>query len=613
MADDKTLLENLIGFSLRSPAQEKKEEKLKSPFPPLGDDGALLIQDGVGGYNSTFVDFGRVVANEIDLITKYRAMSVYPDVERAVDDIINEMISFDSDGDLVELDLEDLDNVSDNVKAQITDEFKNIIRLTRFATAGYNVVKKWYVDGRLYYHIMIDPKNPRQGIQELRYIDPRKIRYIKKEIKTATYTPLVHMHDRFEEFFLYNPTLMNSPEVGMKVAKDAIAFAHSGMFDETGQVVLGQLHKALKILNQLRWMEDALVIYRITRAPERRVFTIDVEDVPPAKAQSYIENIINKHRNKIAYDSNTGEIDMDKRFMAMTEDYYLPQRSGKGTTVTQLQGGQNLGEVTDIDYFRRKLQTALNVPSSRMEQDSLFNTGRSSEITRDEVKFQKFIDRQRIQFSTIFGALLRVQLVLKGICSLSDWEEWNARIKYRYLKDTFFSEMKDNEVMAQRLDLVDRMEPYAERYFSSEYIRRKVLQQDDEEMAELKEQREKEKAEGDTNPMNDPQAAMGMMGDPNDPTGMGADPMGGPMGPPGAPTPGMMGGQGFGKPKPNGPPKKPKIMERVIYQPSNKLTEDASKLSKVLVAHADLSKGERVSVKQGSSNVQQSQGPFRGR
>ena len=382
-----TLLENLFGFVLRSPKAEQIKQELKSPFPPIEDDGALLIMDGAGAFSTSFMDYGRLVQNEIDLITKYRQMASNPEVENALDDIINEIVAFDEEGLLIDIDLNELDDVKDDIKALVVKEHEHLFRLLKFKRYGYNIIKKWYVDGRLYYHVMIDPQNPKTGIKELRYIDPRKIRFIKREKRIATHSALVHMHDRYEEFFLYNPNAISSLEAGLKIAKDAIVFAHSGMFDDTGQIVLSNLHSALKIVNQLRWMEDALVIYRLVRAPERRVFTIDVEDIPPAKAKAYVEGIVNSHKNKIMYNSATGEVDTEKRFLTMTDDYYLPQRAGKGTSVTQLAGGENLGKLEDVDYFRRKLLKALHVPTSRLEQDSLFNTGRSSEITRDEVRY----------------------------------------------------------------------------------------------------------------------------------------------------------------------------------------------------------------------------------
>lgn len=597
--------EKLFGFALRPVETEEEKarnKRVQSPFPPLEDDGALLVVDNTSAYTSTFLDYGRIVQNEIELITKYRAMVNHPEVDKAVDQIVNQMIDFGADGMLVDVVTQDLDEcgVSEGIRKRISEEFKHIYKMLQFALNGYNITRKWYVDGRLFFHILIDPENPKTGIQELRYIDPRKIKKVRKERKKATYAPFLPMQAKHEEFFLYNPLMMTSIEQGIKIAPDAIGYVHSGNFDDTGMIVLGQLHKALKVLNQLKWMEDALVIYRLVRAPERRVFKIDVEGIPPAKSGQYVQNIMNSHRNKIMYDTSTGEVDTEKRFLTLTDDYYIPVRSGKGTAIETLPGGENLGQIQDVEYFRNKLYEALNVPPSRMKADSIFSSGRSVEITNDEVLFQKFVHRQRNQFGTLFSALLRIQLVLKGVCSLADWEKWAPFLKYDFKRDSFFSELKENEVLQQRLEILGAIDPYVMKYFSPRYVRVNLLKQDDDEIKELKKERDTAlKEEGDIFAPPPAMDQFGMNGL-NGPEGFGGPPnMGGGVDPAtGQPyndyddpqAQGQMPGGGDNVGVPFNKKRKP-IGEMRMPLPKT-ITNDGLLLAETLKKHIDLSIGE---------------------
>lgn len=518
--------ERLFGLELQDTEQKKQLKKLKSPIPPSDDDGSIITQQGISagaGALSSFLDYGKVINNENELITKYRDMALYPEVEKAMDDIINEMIVLDEEKPAVEIVLDDLEeDFDESILERIRKEFKKCIELLKFKHSGYNLVRYWYIDGRLFLHIMVDFDNPTEGIKEIRYVDPRKIRYIKKPLRVRDEKTQNILHTQFEEYFVYNAAGLVGQETGWKLAKDSIVYVHSGVIDKNGSVVLSQLHKALKPLNQLRMMEDSLVIYRLARAPERRVFTIDVEHVPMAKSQQYVQDIMRQHKNKIVYNTETGQIDTSKRYMTMTDDFYIPVRGGKGTTITQLQGGQNLGQIEDIEYFKRLLHAALNVPESRMQNQAAFNLGRASEITRDEVKFQKFISRQRNQFSQVFDQLLRIQLVLKGIVTLPEWEKMRDKIRYDFMHDTYFAELKEREIWNDRIALLPQVAQFRGVFFDDEWIFKEVLRMTDDEMNDMKKRVKKQQAQ------NPP--GMGMMGDPmGGPPGFGGPPqMGGP-------------------------------------------------------------------------------------
>ena len=487
----------LFGFSFR-----KREEELKktapSPVAPTNEDGATSFI--AGGYHGTYVDLDGNFKTEYDMVVKYRMMAMHPEVDSAIEDIIQEAIVTDQNDSPVQIDLANLD-VSDSVKDMIRTEFDYIKNLIGFDTKAHEMFRRWYIDGRLYYHKVIDLKRPQDGILELRYVDPQKIkkvRQINKIPKTADQFQSLD-YGKVDEYFIYNPKgLRNtSANSGIKIAKDAITYVTSGILDTNKNIVLSYLHKAIKVLNQLMMIEDSLVIYRISRAPERRIFYIDVGNLPKVKAEQYLREVMSRYRNKLVYDANTGEIRDDRKYMSMLEDFWLPRREGgRGTEITTLPGGQNLGELEDVKYFQKKLYRALNVPESRLESESQFNLGRAAEITRDEIKFQKFVTRLRKKFSELLDDLLKTQLVLKGVISIEEWEDMSEHIQYDYIADNYFSELKEKEMLTERLNLMTQMDPFAGRYFSLEYIRRQILRQTDAEMNDIDKQMEEEIASG---------------------------------------------------------------------------------------------------------------------
>jgi hypothetical protein len=484
----------LFGFSIDD-SSTQKSKNVVSPVPQNNEDGVDHYL--TSGFFGSYVDIEGVYKTEFDLIKRYREMSLHPEVDSAIEDIINEAIVSDSNDSPVEIELSNL-NASDGIKSKIREEFKNILRLLDFDKKCHEICRNWYIDGRLYYHKMIDMKNPHLGIQELRYIDSLKIKYVrhqKKEKKdniiTSRKEDINKTFPDIEEYFIYNPksftsgTGLNNTDMsaGIKMAKDSIAYCNSGLIDRNKNIVLSYLNKAIKSLNQLRMIEDSLVIYRLSRAPERRIFYIDVGNLPKTKAEQYLRDVMTRYRNKLVYDATTGEIRDDKKFMSMLEDYWLPRREGgRGTEITTLPGGQNLGEITDIEYFRKKLYRSLNVPPSRMDGEGGFNLGRSSEILRDELKFTKFVGRLRKRFANLFNDLLKTQLILKNIITLEDWEIISEHIQYDFLYDNHFSELKDAELMTERLNLAATAEPYIGKYFSQNYVRNKILRQTDQEI-----------------------------------------------------------------------------------------------------------------------------------
>ena len=490
----------LFGYSL----ERKKKESQKGPsfVHKDSDDAAQPIV--AGGYFGQYVDLGDSAnkSNEVDLIGRYREMSLHPEADAAISDITNEAIAGDLDDHPVDIELSNL-NVSQSVKNRIREEFENILSLLDFDRRAYDIFRRWYIDGRLFYHKMIDPDDPKKGITELRYIDPRKIKkvieYDKPKDRISPVDPQVNaLIPKAVEYFIYSPKGLRGYEnQGIKIATDAICFCHSGQMDMQRNYVLSHLHKAIKALNQLRMIEDSLVIYRLSRAPERRIFYIDVGNLPKQKAEQYLREVMARYRNKLVYNADTGEIRDDKKFMSMLEDFWLPRREGgRGTEISTLPGGQNLGELEDVKYFQKKLYRSLNVPESRLESDNSFNIGRSAEITRDEVKFQKFVTRLRKKFSDLFNDLLKTQCVLKGVCTLEEWDEIKEHVQYNFIADNYFSEMKEKEVMNERLAMLQQMDPYAGKYFSVEYLRRNILRQTDNEMKELDEQMAAEIADG---------------------------------------------------------------------------------------------------------------------
>ena len=479
----------LFGFSFR-----RREEELKksapSPVAPTNEDGATSFI--AGGYHGTYVDLDGNFKTEYDMVVKYRMMAMHPEVDSAIEDILQESIVTDQNDSPVQIDLANLD-VSDSVKDMIRTEFDYIKNLIGFDTKAHEMFRRWYIDGRLYYHKVIDLKRPQDGILELRYVDPQKIkkvRQINKIPKTADQFQSLD-YGKVDEYFIYNPKgLRNtSANSGIKIAKDAITYVTSGILDTNKNIVLSYLHKAIKVLNQLMMIEDSLVIYRISRAPERRIFYIDVGNLPKVKAEQYLREVMSRYRNKLVYDANTGEIRDDRKYMSMLEDFWLPRREGgRGTEITTLPGGQNLGELTDIQYFQTKLYKALNVPAGRLDSESTFNIGRSSEIMRDELKFTKFVGKLRKKFSEMFQDILKTQLILKGVITPEDWDDMKEHIQYDYLYDNHFTELKNIEMLNEKINLITAMEPFMGRYFSTEYVRTNILGQSEVEKRELDDQ-----------------------------------------------------------------------------------------------------------------------------
>ena len=465
----------LFGFRIgrKEEEQKLKDENLKSFVPPSLDDGAVEIASG-GAYG-TYVDLEGSAKSEAELVTRYREMSLQPECDSAIDDVVNEAIVYNEKEPAISIVLDDL-RTGAGIKKKIHEEFDNILRMLNFTTNSYDTFRKWYIDGRLYYHLVIDESNPRAGIQELRYIDPRKIRKVKMPIKKKDEKTNTILTKGYLEYYIFHPRGINRSNQGLKISKDSICYCHSGLLDQRMLLVLGHLHKAIKPLNQLRMLEDASVIYRLARAPERRIFYIDVGNLPKIKAEQYLRDMMVKHKNKLVYDASTGEVRDDRKFMTMLEDFWLPRREGgKGTEITSLPGGQNLGEMEDIEYFKRKLYKALNVPVSRMEAENNFNLGRASEITRDELKFTKFISRLRNKFTTLFDQLLETQLILTGVTTRAEFREMREHIHYDFLEDNHFSELKNAEIMGDRLRLLGEVDSFVGRYFSQEYVKKYIL------------------------------------------------------------------------------------------------------------------------------------------
>jgi hypothetical protein len=485
---------SLFGYTLTKDEPLNLEVRKNTFIPPDDDSGASTVSGG--GYFGTYVDLDATAKNESEVITRYRETSLYSDVSNAIDEIITEAIAGTEEEKLVEINLDSI-NLSDNIKLSISSEFKNILKMLEFKSRGADIFRRWYIDGRIYYQKVIDNKNPKQGIVELRYIDPRKIKKVR-DIKKERLPSGIDIIKSIEEFYVYNEKGLkynqqygNVPGLnqGIKISPDTIAFVSSGLMDMEKSIVLGYLHKAVKPANQLKMMEDSLVIYRISRAPERRIFYIDVGNLPKIKAEQYLKDVMNKYRNKIVYDSNTGEIRDDRKFMSMLEDFWLPRREGgRGTEITTLPGGENLGQIDDINYFKNKLYQALNVPITRLEASSGLNFGRAAEITRDELKFGKFIDKLRKKFNDLFQDILRTQLILKGIMTNSDWEEIKEDVYYTYAQDRYYSELKETENIKNRVEILSQIVPFVGQYFSKEYVMKKILRYNKEEIENIESQ-----------------------------------------------------------------------------------------------------------------------------
>ena len=496
----------LFGFSIED--KNQLSPAAVSPVPPNNEDGSDHYLSS--GFFGSYVDIEGVYRTEFDLIKRYREMALHPEADSAIEDIVNEAVVSDTNDTPVEIELSNL-NASDGIKKKIRTEFKYILDLLDFDKKAHEIYRNWYIDGRLYYHKIIDLKNPQEGIQELRYIDALKIRYVrqmKKKDKDSRLAniqsdnPMEYEFPEIEEYFVYNPksvypannpSSMTGGNKGIKIARDAITYCTSGLVDRNKGSTLSYLHKAIKSLNQLRMIEDSLVIYRLSRAPERRIFYIDVGNLPKQKAEQYLRDVMMRYRNKLVYDSATGEMRDDKKHMSMLEDFWLPRREGgRGTEISTLPGGQNLGEITDIKYFQEKLYRSLNVPTSRIGGEGGFNLGRSSEILRDKVKFSKFVGRLRKRFSAMFNDMLKTQLILKNVITPEDWEMMSEHIQYDFMYDNHFAELKEAELLNERLSMVQQAEPYVGKYFSQDYLRRKVLRQTDQEIIEQDELIEKE-------------------------------------------------------------------------------------------------------------------------
>jgi len=522
----------LFGFSIDD--TESLPPSVVSPVPQNNEDGVDHYL--TSGFFGSYVDIEGVYRTEFDLIKRYREMSLHPEVDSAIEDIVNEAIVSDSNDSPVQIELSNL-NASDGIKRRIREEFKHILELLDFDKKCHEIYRNWYVDGRLFYHKVIDLKRPQEGIQELRYIDPMKIRYIRQQKKPQevkynlsarnTDNPMDYEFPEIEEYFVYNPKQTypvgatggqangsSSANPGIKMTRDSITYCTSGLVDRNKGTTLSYLNKAIKSLNQLRMIEDSLVIYRLSRAPERRIFYIDVGNLPKVKAEQYLRDIMMRYRNKLVYDASTGEVRDDKKFMSMLEDFWLPRREGgRGTEITTLPGGQNLGEITDIKYFQSKLYRSLNVPPSRMEGEGGFNLGRSSEILRDELKFTKFVGRLRKRFANMFNDMLKTQLILKNIITPEDWRTMSEHIQYDFLYDNHFSELKEAELLTERLNLAATAEPYIGKYYSQDYVRRRILRQTDQEIIEQDMIIEKEIENGvipDPNAPIDPTTGMPM-------------------------------------------------------------------------------------------------------
>ena len=475
----------LFGFSFK---KRKDQEKGLAPSPvaPSNEDGATSFI--AGGYYGQYVDLDGNFKTEYDMVKKYREMAMHPEVDSAIEDIVHEAIVADQNDTPVQINLDNLE-VSDSVKGMVRQEFEYIRNLFGFDMKAHEMFRRWYIDGRMYYHKVIDLNDPAKGILELRYIDPHKIKKVRQINKPKTADEFMkYDFGKSEEYFIYNPKGLNntSANSGIKIAKDAITYVTSGIMDTNRNIVLSYLHKAIKVLNQLRMIEDSLVIYRISRAPERRIFYIDVGNLPKVKAEQYLREVMGRYRNKLVYDAATGEIRDDRKYMSMMEDFWLPRREGgRGTEITTLPGGQNLGELTDVQYFQTKLYKALNVPAGRLDSTTSFNLGRSSEITRDELKFTKFVGKLRKKFSDIFQDTLKTQLILKGVIAPEDWEDMKEHIQYDYLYDNHFTELKNLEMMNEKLQILAQMDPYVGKYFSTDYIRKEVLGQTEKQMEEM--------------------------------------------------------------------------------------------------------------------------------
>lgn len=498
----------IFGFEITRKKDELRTTEApnaKSFVPPVDDDGTPVIQQQsgyvTGAAYGAYVDMEGGIKNEIELIRRYREVSLIPECDSAIEDVVNECITSDTSDRIVALDLRDV-KLSDSIKNKIQDEFAYILSKMKFNQNSHEIFRKWYVDGRIYFHKVVDSKRPKAGIQDIRNIDPLKIKKVRNVEKGKDSKTKIDVIKKVEEFYIFSDKGFDKSTTTegttVKIAPEAVSYTTSGLLDYTKNVVVGYLHKALKTANQLSMMEDALVIYRISRAPERRIFYIDVGNLPKAKAEQYLADVMNKYRNKLVYNAQTGEIKDDRKHMSMLEDFWLPRREGgRGTEISTLPGGQNLSEIEDIEYFKKKLYRALNVPVSRMESDNGFNLGKSSEITRDELKFNKFTNRLQKKFGRVFVDMLRTQLVLKEIVTAEEFDEFKDFLQFDYATDNHFTELKDAEILRERMDTLSQVVDYVGKYYSHDYVRKYILRQTEDDIRIIDGQIEDEKSQGD--------------------------------------------------------------------------------------------------------------------
>jgi len=500
MADNTGL--RLFGFEIKR-AKDKSAEKLQSIVPPTDDDGAGYVTAS-GSHYGTYVNLGEGDHSKDNHqnIRQYRAVAIHPEVDAAIEDIVNESIT-NNEGSPVSLVLDGVEGLSDQLKKVMTEEFDHICSMLKFTDLGHDIFRRWYVDGRIYHHLVVDEKNLKAGIQEIRPIDASKIRKVKEVKKKKDSQTGATLVENVNEFYIYQEKPGQQAQ-GIKLSNDSVSYVTSGLLDETRKKVVSYLHKALKPINQLRMMEDSLVIYRLARAPERRIFYIDVGNLPRGKAETYMKDIMARYRNKLVYDANTGNIRDDRKHMSMLEDFWLPRREGgRGTEITTLPGGENLGQIDDILYFQKKLYRSLNVPINRLEPEAQFNLGRATEITRDELKFQKFVDRLRRRFSMLFTEILKKQLIMKAIITEEDWDNWKQDVHIDYVRDNHFTELKDAEILQNKLQTLDNMQQYVGEYFSKEWVMKNVLYFDDDEIEDMKKQIGEEEKAGEINQEDD--------------------------------------------------------------------------------------------------------------
>jgi len=492
----------IFGYDISKKVTPKVKKEIVSPIPKPSEDGSSTTTVFSGGLYGQYIDLGdSATGSDHDLILKYREVATQPEADTAITDIVDGAIASGDKSAPVNISLDDLDQ-PDNIKKQIIEEFNKILTLYRFNHNGHDLFRNWYIDGRVYFQIIIDKENPKRGIVELRYIDPTKISKVKEVKKVRDAKTEVEYEKVVAEYYLYSEGMLSNSDMktggGIKLEKDSVIAVNSGLFDPSRTKSIGYLHKAIKLINQLRFMEDSLVVYRVSRAPERRIFYIDVGNLPKGKAEEYVQSVVSRYRNKLVYDASTGEITDDRKHMSMLEDFYLPRREGgRGTEITTLGGGENLGQIEDVVFFQRKLYRSLNVPISRLEQDTGFALGRATEVSRDEVKFQKFVDKIRKRFSQIFIEALKVQLILKGVIEPKDWPNIEETINIDFIEDNYFAELKEFEILRERLEMLQLVEEQIGQYYSREWVRRNILHQSDEDIETIDDQIQKEKDSGD--------------------------------------------------------------------------------------------------------------------